>query len=274
MSSAGVGSVIGSLFSATPYVGKHKGWTITAASLVFPALLLLFAFMKELRGIRPRPRSPSGSPTSCRTRRRIPSSRNIVPDHLRGRVMGLYVSLLLGLMRVGSLLMGMLAEVTSTPDGAGGVRRRGDGRRPVGPPAVPGAAGVGVRQSRLNAPFRHPSRNPPRPGPGRSAAARAADAWSFAFTSDSHNDKTGVFARILAAVDNSDMEFLVHGGDMVNRNSREEWGRFLRATARFRKPLYPVIGNHERDGKDARERFAERFGLPGPPTPSPTGTPA
>ncbi len=38
-----------------------------------------------------------------------------MPDELRGRVMGVYVSLLLGMMRVGSLLLGMLAEVTSAP---------------------------------------------------------------------------------------------------------------------------------------------------------------
>jgi 3',5'-cyclic AMP phosphodiesterase CpdA len=90
-----------------------------------------------------------------------------------------------------------------------------------------------------------------------------ADAWSFAFASDSHNDRNGVFARVLAAVEDSDMEFLVHGGDMVDRNTREEWGRFLRATALFRKPLYPVIGNHELGGKDAKGRFARRFDLPG-----------
>jgi len=38
-----------------------------------------------------------------------------VPDHLRGRVMAIYVSLFLGLLRVGSLLLGGLAELTSAP---------------------------------------------------------------------------------------------------------------------------------------------------------------
>jgi len=36
-----------------------------------------------------------------------------VPDRLRGRVMALYVSLFLGLMRIGSLLLGWLASMTS-----------------------------------------------------------------------------------------------------------------------------------------------------------------
>jgi 3',5'-cyclic AMP phosphodiesterase CpdA len=88
-------------------------------------------------------------------------------------------------------------------------------------------------------------------------------AWSFAFTSDSHDDRTGVFLRILAAVDRSDMEFLIHGGDMVNRNRPEEWDRFRKAAASLRKPLHPVIGNHELNGGRSRENFAKRFGLPG-----------
>jgi predicted phosphodiesterase len=96
-------------------------------------------------------------------------------------------------------------------------------------------------------------------GPGR------AFAWPFAFTGDSHDDRTGLFDRVLSAVDDSDMEFLVHAGDMVNRNTEEEWERFRKATASFRKPLYPVIGNHELSGNwtRARKRFAKRFGLPG-----------
>jgi len=38
-----------------------------------------------------------------------------VPDDLRGRVMAIYVSLFLGLLRVGSLLLGGVAELTSAP---------------------------------------------------------------------------------------------------------------------------------------------------------------
>mgnify|MGYP002260782353 CR=1 FL=1 len=39
----------------------------------------------------------------------------LVPDHLRGRVMAIYVALLLGLMRVGGLLAGFLAHALSAP---------------------------------------------------------------------------------------------------------------------------------------------------------------
>lgn len=87
-------------------------------------------------------------------------------------------------------------------------------------------------------------------------------AWSFAFTSDSHDDRTGLFARVLSMVDASDMEFLVHGGDFTERNKAAEWTRFRIATASFRKPLYPVVGNRDTIGKRGRERFAKRFRLP------------
>src|SRR5674536_57652 len=70
-----------------------------------------------------------------------------------------------------------------------------------------------------------------------------AFAWSFAVAGDSRDDKDGIFPQILSAVDNSDMEFLLHTGDMVNNDSPREWDLYREATARFRKPLRVVIGN-------------------------------
>jgi len=93
--------------------------------------------------------------------------------------------------------------------------------------------------------------------------AANAFAWSFAVCGDSRDDKDGIFPQILSAVDNSDMEFLLHTGDMVNKDSPAEWDRYREATARFRKPLRVVIGNHEIYGGGTPEKFAERFGLPG-----------
>ena len=87
--------------------------------------------------------------------------------------------------------------------------------------------------------------------------------WSFAVAGDSRDDKDGIFPQILSAVDNSDMEFLLHLGDMVNKDSPGEWDAYREATARFRKPLRVVIGNHELYGGGTPEKFAERFGLPG-----------
>lgn len=87
--------------------------------------------------------------------------------------------------------------------------------------------------------------------------------WAFAVCGDSRDDKDGIFPQILSAVDNSDMEFLLHTGDMVNMDSPGEWSLYREATARFRKPLRVVIGNHELYGGGTPEKFAERFGLPG-----------
>ncbi len=93
-------------------------------------------------------------------------------------------------------------------------------------------------------------------------AGGQAFAWSFAVTGDSHGDREGTFSGILAAVDDSDMEFLVHTGDMVDRDTEREWRRVRAKTAPFGKPLHAVNGNHDSRGKGARKRFAKRFGLP------------
>ena len=93
--------------------------------------------------------------------------------------------------------------------------------------------------------------------------AANAFAWSFAVCGDSRDDKDGIFPQILSAVDNSDMEFLLHTGDMVNKESPGEWDLYREATASFRKPLRVVLGNHELYGGGTPEKFAERFGLPG-----------
>ena len=87
--------------------------------------------------------------------------------------------------------------------------------------------------------------------------------WAFAVCGDSQDDRDGIFPQILSAVDNSDMEFLLHTGDMVGNDSSGEWDLFRETTARFRKPLRVVIGNHELYGGGTSEMFAERFGLPG-----------
>jgi len=114
MSAAGVGAVLGSLVAASPGVGARKGAAITAGSLTFPILLLGFAFCRSYAGAIlilvavgfafVLQNAPANS-----------LLQQLVPDRLRGRVMALYVSLFLGLMRIGSLLLGWLASMTSAP---------------------------------------------------------------------------------------------------------------------------------------------------------------
>ena len=114
MSAAGIGSVAGALFAANPRAGKRKGSMLVTSSLAFPALLLILAFTK-------------GYTATVLTLVCIGFSYVVqnasansllqeqTPDHLRGRVIGFYVSMLLGMMRIGSLLLGWTAEVTSAP---------------------------------------------------------------------------------------------------------------------------------------------------------------
>ncbi len=92
--------------------------------------------------------------------------------------------------------------------------------------------------------------------------ASAAFAWSFGVVGDTRDDKNGVFPRILAAAADSDMEFLVHTGDLERLGGQKSWAAFRRRVADFRKPLYVVIGNHEVRGARPEE-FAAFFGLSG-----------
>jgi len=93
--------------------------------------------------------------------------------------------------------------------------------------------------------------------------AANAFAWSFAVAGDSRDDKDGILLQILSAVDNSDMEFLLHTGDLERSGGDKAWQTFRKRTNGFRKPLYVVIGNHELRKPGTREAFVKFFGLPG-----------
>jgi len=88
-----------------------------------------------------------------------------------------------------------------------------------------------------------------------------AFAWAFAVCGDSRDDKDGIFPQILSSVDASDMEFLLHTGDLVRDGADAEWEAFRGVTAEFRKPLRVAVGNHD-VRKGTRDGFARRFGLP------------
>src|SRR5512139_1159881 len=114
MSAAGFGAVLGSLFAATRGVGTRKGAAVTAGSLSFPFLLLAFAFCR-IYAASILLLVAVGFAFVLQNAPANSLLQHHVPDRLRGRVMALYVSLFLGLMRVGSLLLGGLASMTSAP---------------------------------------------------------------------------------------------------------------------------------------------------------------
>lgn len=112
MSAAGAGALLGSLYSASGWAVRRKGAAITAGSLSFPVLLFAFSFSRSyalsvallvaIGFFFVLQNAPANS-----------LLQTIVPDHLRGRVLAIYVSLFLGMMRLGSLLIGLLAAATS-----------------------------------------------------------------------------------------------------------------------------------------------------------------
>jgi MFS family permease len=113
MSAAGVGAVLGSLFSASGWAVRRKGGALTAGSLSFPLLLFAFSFSRNyilsvglLTAI--------GFAFVLQNAPANSLLQSIVPDALRGRVMAIYVSLFLGLMRAGGLLLGLLATATTS----------------------------------------------------------------------------------------------------------------------------------------------------------------
>ncbi|HEX9204845.1 MAG TPA: MFS transporter, partial [Candidatus Deferrimicrobiaceae bacterium] len=114
MSAAGFGAVLGSLFAATRGVGARKGAAVTAGSLTFPFLLLAFALCRSYAGAILL-LVATGFAFVLQNAPANSLLQHHVPDHLRGRVMALYVSLFLGSMRLGSLLLGGLASMTSAP---------------------------------------------------------------------------------------------------------------------------------------------------------------
>ncbi len=112
MSASGIGAVCGALFSASGRAVRRKGSQLFVGSMLFPFLLLLLAWSTTywfslllLFGM-----------GFCFVSQSAPANsilQSMVPDHLRGRVMAIYVSLFLGFMRLGSLLLGLLADRTS-----------------------------------------------------------------------------------------------------------------------------------------------------------------
>jgi MFS family permease len=112
MSAAGIGAVLGSLYAASGWTVRRKGLALTAGSLSFPILLLAFAFCRE-RALSIFLLTAIGFAFVLQNAPANSLLQSLVPDHLRGRVLAVYVSLFLGLMRLGSLLIGLLAQATS-----------------------------------------------------------------------------------------------------------------------------------------------------------------
>ena len=113
-SARGVGSLIGALMIASLGRFRFKGKLLMLGSFVFPVLLLGFAVARWL------PLSLLmlvgvgwGFMILLNTANAL--VQTLVPDELRGRVMGIYTLGFFGMMPLGALLAGAMAAITSEP---------------------------------------------------------------------------------------------------------------------------------------------------------------
>nr|MBC7245579.1 MFS transporter [Chloroflexota bacterium] len=118
----GMGALVASLLVASLGSFHHKGWLLTAGSLLFPVLILLFAvtrsFTFSLVCL-----ALVGLTFVIQSATINTLIQSLVPDSLRGRVMAVFTLSFFGTMPFSSLLAGTLAQafgvVASVAIGAG-----------------------------------------------------------------------------------------------------------------------------------------------------------
>ncbi len=115
--SIGMGALIGALTIASLGHFKRKGLLLTIGNLGFPLLAILFAFsmsfiasMVLLVGI--------GVGFMVQNSMSNSLVQQIVPDHLRGRVMSVYMLVFQGFFPIGSLISTSIAQEYGAPMGA------------------------------------------------------------------------------------------------------------------------------------------------------------
>ena len=105
----GAGALASALFIASLGRFNYRGKLLTIGSIAFPVCMLIFSQINSL------PASllvTFGIGSALILIMNIANSlvQSLVPDALRGRVMGVYTLTFFGLLPIGALLMGMLAE--------------------------------------------------------------------------------------------------------------------------------------------------------------------
>jgi MFS family permease len=113
-SARGLGALISALAIASLGRFTYKGRLLTIGTFTFPALLIVFAFMRSL------PLAllvlvATGVAVILIMNLANALVQNLVPDALRGRVMAVYSMTFFGSMPLGALWAGWLAEITGAP---------------------------------------------------------------------------------------------------------------------------------------------------------------
>jgi MFS family permease len=106
---SGVGALAGSLTVASLTRSQHKGWHLTAGTLLFPVALIGFALSHNFHlSLALLVAAGFGFILQNTTSNTL--VQMIIPDQLRGRVMSVYSLMFFGTMPFGSLLAGALAQ--------------------------------------------------------------------------------------------------------------------------------------------------------------------
>ncbi|CAG0946675.1 Multidrug efflux pump Tap [Anaerolineae bacterium] len=115
--SVGIGALTGALIVASLGNSRRKGLLLTIGNVFFPTMVLAFASSRVL------PLSMLilvGAGLGFMIQNTMTNTliQFAVPDHLRGRVMSVYMLVFQGLFPIGSLMAGALAQQFSVPIGA------------------------------------------------------------------------------------------------------------------------------------------------------------
>jgi predicted MFS family arabinose efflux permease len=113
-SARGVGALFAALGIATFVTHGGRGRVLTAGSLLFPVMLLVFSFTRSL----PLSLTVLLTVGACNiTVNNLCNSlvQTLTPDAVRGRVMGIYTLIFFGFMPIGALIAGALASRIGEP---------------------------------------------------------------------------------------------------------------------------------------------------------------
>lgn len=113
-SARGLGALAAALWIASVAHRRLKGRTISAASLLFPVMLLLFSFTRVL-SLSLLAIVAVGATNITVNNLANAIVQTLTPDAVRGRVMAVYMLGFFGFMPLGALLAGTLATVIGVP---------------------------------------------------------------------------------------------------------------------------------------------------------------
>jgi MFS family permease len=122
LAATGVGSLAGALVTANLGTVRRRGLVFSASAVGLGALLILFSLERSLVPVLVL-LSLLGAVTMVFLGLSNTLLQTRSPDHLRGRVMSVYTMIAMGLMPLGSLVLGSIGSVVGTDGGllAGGV---------------------------------------------------------------------------------------------------------------------------------------------------------